>query len=71
MNLRFPLDTNIGKAVDSESIAYHTGEGTLYHGGPRGKPFGERCEIGDKIGTFLKRTQNASQHVLIYENNRF
>ena len=54
VNLRFPLDTHIGKAVDSESIAYHTGEGTLYHGGPRGKPFGERCEIGDKIGTYFE-----------------
>ena len=53
VNLRFPLDTNIGRAIDSESIAYHTGEGTLYHGGPRAKPFGERCEIGDKIGILL------------------
>ena len=50
VNLRFPLDTHIGRAVDSESIAYQTGEGTLYHGGPRGQFFGERSEIGDKIG---------------------
>ena len=50
VNIRFPLDTHIGRAVDSESIAYHTGEGTVYHGGPKGKKFGERCEIGDKIG---------------------
>ena len=50
VNIRFPLDTHIGRAVDSESIAYHTGEGTVHHGGPKGKKFGERCEIGDKIG---------------------
>ena len=64
VNLRFPLDTNIGRAIDSESIAYHTGEGTLYHGGPRAKPFGERCEIGDKIGkTILK------QHLLFHTSS--
>jgi hypothetical protein len=56
VNLRFPLDTHIGRAIDSESIAYHTGEGALYHGGPRGQPFGERCEIGDKIGMIYRVT---------------
>ena len=52
VNLQFPLDTHIGRAHDSESIAYHTGEGALYHNGPRGQSFGDRCEIGDKIGKF-------------------
>ena len=52
VNHRFPLDIQVGRAVDSESIAYHTGEGALFRGGPRGQPFGERCEIGDRIGTY-------------------
>lgn len=52
VNLQFPLDTHIGRAHDSESIAYHTGEGALYHNGPRGQSFGDRSEIGDKIGKF-------------------
>ena len=58
VNIRFPLDTHIGRANDSESIAYHTGEGLLYHGGPHGQPFGERCEIGDKIGNMRKYLSN-------------
>ena len=64
VNLQFPLDTHIGRAHDSESIAYHTGEGALYHNGPRGQSFGDRCEIGDKIG---KLRVNIKQTFLFQE----
>ena len=50
VNLRFPLDAQVGQALDSESIGYHTGEGAVYRGRPRGQPFGERCDIGDRVG---------------------
>lgn len=54
---RYPLDLLPGWSA--ESIGYHTGDGKLYKGRPRGQPFGSRCQTGDRVGCGLK-TENIS-----------
>ena len=44
---RYPLDLLPGWTA--ESVGYHTGDGKLYKGRPRGQPFGPRCEAGDRV----------------------
>ena len=49
---RYPLDLLPGWTA--ESVGYHTGDGKLYKGRPRGQPFGPRCEAGDRVGCGVK-----------------
>jgi len=49
---RYPLDLLPGWTA--ESVGYHTGDGKLYKGRPRGQPFGPRCRAGDRIGCGVK-----------------
>lgn len=49
---RYPLDLLPGWTA--ESVGYHTGEGKLYKGRPRGQPFGPRCQGGDRVGCGIK-----------------
>ena len=49
---RYPLDLLPGWT--GESVGYHTADGKLYKGRPRGQPFGPKCNIGDKIGCGVK-----------------
>ena len=37
-----------------ESVGYHTADGKLYKGRPRGQPFGPKCQAGDRIGCGVK-----------------
>ena len=37
-----------------ESVGYHTADGKLYKGRPRGQPFGPKCQAGDKVGCGVK-----------------
>ena len=52
MASRYPLDLLPGWTA--ESVGYHTGDGKLYKGRPRGQPFGPRCQTGDRIGCGVK-----------------
>ena len=49
---RYPLDLLPGWT--GESVGYHTADGKLYKGRPRGQPFGPKCNIGDKVGCGVK-----------------
>jgi len=49
---RYPLDLLPGWTA--ESVGYHTGDGKLYKGRPRGCPFGPRCQVGDRVGCGVK-----------------
>ena len=49
---RYPLDLLPGWTA--ESVGFHTGDGKLYKGRPRGQPFGPRCQPGDRIGCGVK-----------------
>jgi hypothetical protein len=49
---RYPLDLLPGWTA--ESVGYHTGDGRLYKGRPRGQPFGPRCQAGDRVGCGVK-----------------
>jgi len=49
---RYPLDLLPGWTA--ESVGFHTGDGRLYKGRPRGQPFGARCSTGDRVGCGVK-----------------
>lgn len=49
---RYPLDLLPGWTA--ESVGFHTGDGRLYKGRPRGQPFGARCNTGDRVGCGVK-----------------
>jgi len=49
---RYPLDLLPGWTA--ESVGYHTGDGKLYKGRPRGQPYGPRCSAGDRVGCGVK-----------------
>jgi len=60
---RYPLDLLPGWTA--ESVGYHTAEGKLYKGRPRGQPFGPRCQVGDRVGCGIKFdaiSKNAGLH---------
>lgn len=49
---RYPMDLLPGWT--GESVGYHTADGKLYKGRPRGQPFGPKCQAGDKVGCGVK-----------------
>ncbi|CAM6053563.1 unnamed protein product [Sphagnum tenellum] len=55
---RYPLDIHPGWT--SESVGFHTGDGSLYRGRPRGQPFGPACDVGDRIGCGVRPTASAA-----------
>ena len=49
---RYPMDLLPGWT--GESVGYHTADGKLYKGRPRGQAFGPKCQAGDKVGCGVK-----------------
>ena len=47
---RYPMDLLPGWT--GESVGYHTADGKLYKGRPRGQAFGPKCQAGDKVGQY-------------------
>ena len=45
--VRYPLDLLPGWTA--ESVGYHTGDGKLYKGRPRGQPFGPRWSSSNNV----------------------
>lgn len=49
---RYPLDLLPGWTA--ESVGYHTGDGKLYKGRPRGQPFGPRWSWFDIVKELIE-----------------
>lgn len=66
---QYPLDIHPGWTT--ESISFHSGDGTLFRGRPRGQPFGPACDVGDRIGCGIRGSPaNSMVNVFFTKNGK-